>query len=261
MRSGSPKPTGAAMRSMGSALASIRARAASTPQPLDGAGRRDAGLGGEGAGEIARAHRRLLGEALDAERLAQPLARPAEQRREPALGPLQLEQGRELRLAARRGGDRPQAAGRSRRARPRRGLRRSCASARSMPAVMPAEVQTGAVAHIDAVRLQPHLRIARAKSSAAAANGWWRAARRAARPRRGGRRPSRRWRRAARRPRARTQDKRAVRRLDARPARAVAAGDEQRVERGAVGEASAAMHRRAGGAATAPRARRRPRSA
>ncbi len=52
-------------------------------------------------GEVARAHRRLLGQMVDAQIFIQPLARPGEQRAEPAARPFQIEQRRELRLAAR----------------------------------------------------------------------------------------------------------------------------------------------------------------
>jgi len=49
---------------------------------------------------VARAHCRPVGEPLDWQPFAEPLARPGEQRRKPALRAIRLEQRRELRLAA-----------------------------------------------------------------------------------------------------------------------------------------------------------------
>jgi hypothetical protein len=66
-------------------------------QALDGLGRSDAGLGGEQAGEVARAHGGAVGQLFDAETLGQVLASPGHQGVEAA--GLQVDQGRELRLA------------------------------------------------------------------------------------------------------------------------------------------------------------------
>ena len=125
MRSGSPKPA-----SSGDAVDRLRAgldaRAGGLDaQPLDGAGGRDAGLGGEGAGEVARAHRGAAGQSLNVQRLVQPLARPGQQGAEPAARPVELEQGGELRLAARTAVIDHQLLGGRAGRRPRRGPRRS----------------------------------------------------------------------------------------------------------------------------------------
>ncbi len=70
-------------------------------QALDGLGGGEAGLGGEGAGEVARAHGGLGGQALDVQRLGEALAHPVHQGGEPAMHAAGVQQGGELRLAAR----------------------------------------------------------------------------------------------------------------------------------------------------------------
>ena len=101
MRSGSPKPVRAATRSIGSKLLSSRSRDASSR-------RRSIAFAGviPVSAAKARAKWRGLIAARSASRstgqaLVEPLARPGEQRREPAAGAVGFEQRRELRLPAR----------------------------------------------------------------------------------------------------------------------------------------------------------------
>ena len=143
MRSGSPKPAalGDAVDRLAAGL-DPRARRFD-PQALDRLGGGDAGLGGEGAGEMARAHRGALRQSFDAQRLVQPLARPGRAGRRS--GP----SGRSSSSRAENCDWPPGPAvidhqllrGRRATSSPRSSAIR--ASARSMPAVMPAEVQTG----------------------------------------------------------------------------------------------------------------------
>ena len=101
------------------------------------------GLAAEGAGEVAGAHRGALGERLDPQVGVEVVGDPGlELAQRPALGELGLEVGAELGLAAGALEEEDEPAGgldaRSR----GRGPPRPCASARSMPEVTPAEVQT-----------------------------------------------------------------------------------------------------------------------
>ena len=197
MRSGSPKPAASATRSIGSRPASTARAGRLQPQALDGLGRGDAGLGGEGAGEVARAHGRLVGQPLDA-RAARPAARapsPAGAANRPSGRPSPA--GRRTATGRRAGGGGPPAAGRSRRATasPRSSSIR--ASARSMPAVMPAEVQTSPSRTKMRSGSSRTFGIAPGEVVACGSSGWWRAGRPAGRPRPARRRRSRRWRPAA----------------------------------------------------------------
>jgi hypothetical protein len=60
-----------------------------------------AGFGGEGSGEMARAHRRVVRQPLDRKPLTQSLARPPQYRGKPTGWAICFEQCRELRLPAR----------------------------------------------------------------------------------------------------------------------------------------------------------------
>ena len=70
------------------------------PQALDRFRRRRAGLGGKGAREMPRAHAGTIGQVLHRQRRVEIFARPGQQRAEPAVRRLQLQQRGELRLAA-----------------------------------------------------------------------------------------------------------------------------------------------------------------
>ena len=63
------------------------------PQPLHRAGGGQAGLGGKGAGEVAWAHGCAVSKPFNVQGFMQPFAHPAQQVREPAIGPIQLQQG------------------------------------------------------------------------------------------------------------------------------------------------------------------------
>jgi hypothetical protein len=110
-------------------------------EALDRLCRRHPDFGGESAGEMAGAHRGAIGQPLDRKPFVEALARPGEPRREPAAGAVRLEQRRELRLpAGRRWWTTSCWATRLAAGSPRSSV--TSASARSMPVVTPAEVQT-----------------------------------------------------------------------------------------------------------------------
>ena len=109
---------------------------------------------------------------------------------------------------------------------------------------MPAEVQTAPSRTKMRSGSSRTVGIAPGEIAGCGSSGWSRAGRRAGRPRRARRRPSRRWRRAAAVAPPRARSRRVAGSRNA-CARAVAAGDDQRVERRRRGE-RLGLHRRAG---------------
>ena len=136
-----PNPHDAATGSIGCAESSSSRRAASSRTRVDVARGRVPVSGGR-ASEVAGSHGRSLGQRGHRESPATCSHHSADVARPVAIGHLGGEGRAELRLAARPSQEHHEMSARS--AAPRRGRDppRPCASARSMPAVTPADVQT-----------------------------------------------------------------------------------------------------------------------
>ena len=110
-------------------------------QPLHRLRRRGAGLGDEGAGKMPRTHAGLLGEILHRQRRVEMFARPGQQRPEAARSAPSIPAARRIATGRRCGGDRARAARAVFCAISSPKSSATIASARSMPAVIPAELQ------------------------------------------------------------------------------------------------------------------------
>lgn len=145
MRPGSPKPVGLCDALEGVAAGFNGSAGSFETQAFHGLGGRRSGLGREGAGEIARAHRSAFSQTLHGERLGEVRAHPVDQFDEAPCPSTQFDESRELQLAAWPAlmDDELLRDASSDVRRPTSGPRSSSisASARSMPAEIPAEVQ------------------------------------------------------------------------------------------------------------------------